>query len=335
MNNKRLHQEMTKSSDQIVAKKTKISPTIPEYLKNIKNVYKNCELIDLFKNLKEIEGFDYDSDFSEDLGERCLQNCENGKIDTEKYTLAEKICAFMFYGQCTLFPVCFKKCLFELMEKICKMEQVDKIDNIGYYLMQEYDYENNAKDDFSFQSFLSQKKFGESQLICVVSNEDQEQMKETIVELLKLWLEGDMKLLSIAYCDYFCNFLQAYNELMMLEHPTVIRFHNKCLMHIMNRIAFADKDKFDFGHVLIHYQLNQKANEWTQKNHIDKEKDSTWEPYLNGIKKMTDEERENVFKEVCKWDGLCPFDGFIDGNDSVKQMFDKIDKSKQIYGKYF
>lgn len=343
MNIKRSRQDSTQEINQTVAKKIKISTTIPEHLKNVKNVYENDSLVNLFEDVKQI---------AEIMNEPKFQELDEDQLKDYRKPLSEKICSFLFQEDRDKFPVYFNKLALITSEDINKRQRNgcisddQKMEHVAYYLVHEYDYEKDTKYDFSLESFLDQVKFGDDELTPVLSNEDTQRIKDTIIELLKSWIQGDMDFLSIVYGDHFPNFIQAYKELEMLQHPTVISFHDKCLLHILKKIASTDKKKASFKHAVSQYHLDRKINQWKQKDYaekkhqFDKENKQDHEdeedfrqaylhPHKDNIQKISNKKVYMIFSEVCQWGGSYPFCGLLDANDTVKGMFEKIDACAQ------
>ena len=204
MNNKRSRQNLTEPSNQTLSKKIKTSPIIPNYLNQIKNIHQREQLCGLFEKIEQINDIDVDQD------EDDLKDYHQNKKAIEKYTLAEKICAVIFYEDLKSFPVYFQKCLQDLVNKI-RLKLTYDIDHphpLEFYLIYRYDYENQVKKDFSFKSFSNQMKFGDHKLISLIQNQNKQQMQETLVQLLQSWIEeGDIESMSIVIIFVvFCKF---------------------------------------------------------------------------------------------------------------------------------
>ena len=75
-----------------------------------------------------------------------------------------------------------------------------------------------------------------------------------------------------------------------------------------------------------HKDYHQKKAHYDQKyKDIQSNEHSEWKLHEDAIKQLSDKEKEDMFIEVGRWDGLFPFTPFLLGEESVKQMFQQID----------
>jgi len=233
----------------------------------------------------------------------------------EQYHLVEIICAMLFdnnQNEEGVFSEKFSQSINDLADKNSTYLSIEN------YMIDSYDYKKDAFVDFSFHEkfdFEPSPNDYPLQIVDVVGQENVEEAQQQLIMLCKMWTNGSPKHISVCYTNYFDCFVRMFGELNLKHHPVLTQLHDACIQHILKRISKCDKKKCREKHsIFIEFEPYEEFMGDDYKHHEEDD-----EYYSE------DEDMREIYDEVEQWKGRYPFCGLLSGEDSVEDMFWRLD----------
>jgi len=271
-----------------------------EDFKNIEDVHSNRDILNLCDLIYKRE---MESD------PKKIQKI-NEKIN--QHSITKILCALLFQDVDDMeFSKKFSKCVIELMKDTGMMEIED-------FLMDGYDYECAAHDDFSFEYFTNDlvKEKKHFDIAGIIGKQNLNDVKQKLTNLVNMWLKEDVKLLSVCYSNYFERFVHVFQSLGIESSDIFKEMHDQCLIEILSEIQSIDERRAHYK-----YSIYEEIENYESDDEDDEDEDSV-DPRTQ-FDVRTQQTKSDIHHEVCGWQGEYPFSGLINGRDTVEEMFQK------------
>jgi hypothetical protein len=168
---------------------------------------------------------------------------------------------------------------------------------------------------------------------------DKEKLKVHLKKSMNHWVKESIRQACIFYDHYFFSMVCLWHHLDMINDQDTIDFHRRCIRYTLKTIskypAIIAQAYTDFVHNNQTDHAMVTLDSDSDMDHeldvgLDEDDSDYEERKLEQASRILDDKKE-IFEQVKGWNGIYPFCRFVDGNDSIDDVFDRIEYRSNYY----